>query len=200
MIRFDGTLRYGALASVRFVAFAALLLACSGCGGSSRSSEGSRGFGGSSGSGGAPTGGAPPSDCMTPVPGEYCFSTCFAEEGAIFDRVCIDGAWACPEGTTFSGDCPPESCSGIHTHCCATTGRSTYRECRPDGMRELCPADARPIAFIDVCAPPGVVVETCSELNGTPCNQFGTACDQGGTSCECHDAPRPPLWQCFDPG
>jgi hypothetical protein len=148
--------------------------------------------------GGSTSGGAP-SDCVEPMFREVCLSTCFGEEGSIFDRICVNCAWTCPEGATFSEDCPPENCAGTLTHCCDAMGRSSLRECGADGLRQSCPSGSRPIAFGGVCAPPGVLVESCLELDDAPCDVVGSTCNQGGTACECPEIPSTPrLWECLD--
>jgi hypothetical protein len=77
-------------------------------------------------------------------------------------------------------------------------GRSSFRECGANGLRQSCPSGSRPIAFGDACAPPGVLVESCLELDKTPCDVVGSACNQAGTACECPAIPSSPrLWQCL---
>jgi hypothetical protein len=201
---------------MRLVPCVVLLLAF-GCGGQSRSQRekdgdgrasggvsgsandagvGAAGATGMSGAAGG-KGGRPSTDCEPPEFTELCLSTCFAEKGDVTERLCVEGEWICPAGTTLWSDCPPESCAGVNSHCCASNGRTAYRDCDANGNRVTCPAGERAIEYADACVPEGVDVAHCEELDDTPCASADLTCNEGILSCYCQADPE--TWVCMRP-
>ena len=111
--------------------------------------------------------GEPPPSCVD------CFTS--PVEGK--QPECTDGVWHCPAGTSPHAECPANSCVwGATTDCCHSTGLRTPRVCDDSGMLVACPAGSIAVETGGVCAPEGVTVSDCKELDGLACASVELEC------------------------
>jgi hypothetical protein len=133
--------------------------------------------------------------CSTEV--APCVSSCFAALFSAVPGTCVDGYQHCPEGYVPRASCSEQSCAASRTECCNhNTGEYVWPDCDALGNAVPCPDGFQPMHNRQ-CAPDGVNVEQCAELDGTPCSNVSLQCHQGWTTCECGQrSPAVLAWTC----
>ncbi len=165
-----------------------------GTGGAGSGGTGGTGFGGNDGAGGAGV----DTSCFEGFAG--CISTCGAADVIVIPSPYCDaqGHPQCPDGSQRMADCAPDSCARVYNNCCdPITGASGPAPCRPDGVRDVCPASTRPAPDFK-CIPDSLGVTDCLDLRAEPCAMEGQRCHGGYGDCWCPPAAASSMtWQCI---
>ncbi|MGC4065247.1 MAG: hypothetical protein QM784_11485 [Polyangiaceae bacterium] len=131
--------------------------------------------------------------CSTEI--SPCVSRCFDAQFSGSPGTCVDGYQHCPDGYVPRASCPSQSCAAAKTECCnRRTGEYASPGCDAGGNALPCPEGMEPTEE-NQCAPEGVHVEKCSELDGQPCASAAQQCHQWWTTCKCGEV-NSFVWSC----
>jgi hypothetical protein len=124
-------------------------------------------------------------DCTTKL-APHCVRSCFAEDDDSVQAVCDRGNYRCPDGSIAQVACPENACVNAPRRCCdANTGAISWEDCNGDGYVAQCPMGQT--ASKAPCAPAGVDVDDCQQLEGTSCKATTHHCDSGLAFCDCEE-------------
>jgi hypothetical protein len=133
---------------------------------------------------------------------DACYQGCSAIP-QVYDAVCRDGTWQCPDGSSFIADCPRYACPDVAFVCCdPATGATSAAFCDASGTQWRCPPDIDVMAPGEQCVVKPLVCRVSSEqdLEGKVCSQGDPVCNVGSNcsfcSCSCNLDSTPPVWAC----
>jgi hypothetical protein len=133
---------------------------------------------------------------------EACYQGCSAIVQAQ-DAVCRDGAWQCPDGSSFIADCPAYACTSAGFECCdPATGATSQAFCDASGTQWRCSPGVDVTSPDQQCVvkPPVCRVRSEQDLEGKACSPGDPQCNVGTgcsfCSCGCNVYLASPVWEC----
>ncbi|MGC4065006.1 MAG: hypothetical protein QM784_10265 [Polyangiaceae bacterium] len=113
-----------------------------------------------------------------------CVPSCFEPDNYSVAAICEGTTWRCPTGSVARTACPEDSCAFGARRCCdSNTGVVSWATCNSTGYLDECPLGQ--VATMDACAPVGLHVDECGELDKKPCRTPSDHCDSGMAFCDC---------------
>ena len=125
-----------------------------------------------------------------------CVSSCTQEPFTWALPFCdAKGSFQCPGGFVPLSTCPAGACAQVNILCCdETTGAVEPPACKPDGLRDVCPAGSHSSPSTR-CIPTDLGVSNCTDLIGQPCASLGQQC-WSGSGCLCGPGDGGLTWSC----